>query len=397
MEGYGRVVNQTTTPSPLELLARTCSKVKSDASYSHIVKETPNQHKTINPPPKKRKKVENGFTTKSNYRPIKSKLNTDKGIVLQTNEPPLPIIEDTDTYLANTNDLYTETPINYHDAIEEVMSSTHYMGEPPLMKPSFTFQPFNDNEFDSFVSQQSPLFEQQTNNNIDCLQDNSNNDSLSLSDILQSLNPPQMDCDVTNASVQVTIPPNTSAENLEKILQLTLNAVREYKISGKTESVVITGKVNDNNVVDSTLKETVSSAVSSMGLLQVQDETSTKPTKSKKRAPCDCPNCCMLGCTRRRPHEGSKRRIHICRYTDCGRQYTKTSHLRAHLRSHTGERPYVCSKLGCDRRFSRSDDLLRHSRTHTGEKRFKCTDCPRTFSRRDHHDKHARVHLKLPF
>lgn len=61
-----------------------------------------------------------------------------------------------------------------------------------------------------------------------------------------------------------------------------------------------------------------------------------------------------------------KKKQHICHIPGCGKVYGKTSHLRAHLRWHSGERPFVCTWMFCGKRFTRSDELQRHRRTHTG-------------------------------
>ncbi|XP_009706428.1 PREDICTED: transcription factor Sp3-like [Cariama cristata] len=87
-----------------------------------------------------------------------------------------------------------------------------------------------------------------------------------------------------------------------------------------------------------------------------------------------------------------KKKQHICHIPGCGKVYGKTSHLRAHLRWHSGERPFVCNWMFCGKRFTRSDELQRHRRTHTGEKKFVCPECSKRFMRSDHLAKHIKTH-----
>ncbi|XP_059355478.1 transcription factor Sp3-like [Carassius carassius] len=124
-------------------------------------------------------------------------------------------------------------------------------------------------------------------------------------------------------------------------------------------------------------------------LVEEEMEGMNQEGKRLRRVACTCPNCKDGG---GRGSNMGKKKQHVCHIAGCGKVYGKTSHLRAHLRWHSGERPFVCTWMFCGKRFTRSDELQRHRRTHTGEKKFACVECPKRFMRSDHLAKHIKTH-----
>ncbi|XP_030743152.1 zinc finger protein 236 [Echinops telfairi] len=89
--------------------------------------------------------------------------------------------------------------------------------------------------------------------------------------------------------------------------------------------------------------------------------------------------------------EDHGRRSYRCDY--CHKGFKKSSHLKQHVRSHTGEKPYKCRL--CGRGFVSSGVLKSHEKTHTGVKAFSCSICSASFTTNGSLTRHMTTHMSM--
>lgn len=87
-------------------------------------------------------------------------------------------------------------------------------------------------------------------------------------------------------------------------------------------------------------------------------------------------------------------RPYACDFPNCGKSFTRSSHLKRHSFSHTGEKPFKCTHAGCESAFATAHRLESHLKLHETPKPYICSwdGCDAAFSKHNQLKRHTCIH-----
>ncbi|XP_063217924.1 zinc finger protein 98-like isoform X2 [Bacillus rossius redtenbacheri] len=91
---------------------------------------------------------------------------------------------------------------------------------------------------------------------------------------------------------------------------------------------------------------------------------------------------------------GKRKRFNLLRCDVCDRKFTTNQHLKNHVLTHGGKRPYTCDICECS--FIYKSHVTRHRLTHTNERHYVCDYCSYSFIQKSNFHLHMRTLACLP-